>query len=254
MPEVVKVAMGVPYALGQTMVLTLEHKGGNAAVDRAFRTPPTSDLGFMDPTTALRVVKIDAVPVPPLPPSAERLGKAGPMGPWVLYLALAASDSAADVLHVADQWRGDTSITYRDGARTCVRVDIVGATPAATTSIRDALTAWAVEQPALGATVTDHEGRAEVTACDPGAAAAAPADAVLQHALSVATFRDALLVGMMTGGPPSPQAKCIADALVADPEVDGWVTRLDAGTGDPAEFRQLIQAKARDATVSCVTA
>ena len=52
-PEVIKVAIGAPYALGETMVITLERSGGNASVDRAFWTPPPSDLGFMDPTTVL---------------------------------------------------------------------------------------------------------------------------------------------------------------------------------------------------------
>ena len=180
--------------------------------------------------------------VPPLPAHAKQPGKAEPFGAWGLYLALASRGSATDALSVADKWRGDSSISYRAGGRTCVRVDIFGTTPASTTAIREpACHRVGRGRPDARGDRHGPGGERRAHHVRPGAAASAPADAVLQHALSVATARDGLLAGLVSDVPVTSAARCVADALVADPAVDAIVTQADAGTAGAEEFQQTVK-------------
>ena len=237
-PDVLEVALGAPYALGVSMVTALEQQGGNAGVDQAFHHPPASDLAFLDPTTALQDTPVRKVAAPDLPAGAKRLGKAETLGALELYLTLANGLPASEALAAADRWRGDRTVTSREGGRVCVRVDVVGETPDQTALIGIAVAKWAATRAPTDVALDTSGGRVVLRACDPGKSATAPTGDTLQHALTIAASRDEL-VAAWVGEAPSPEAaKCLADGLVADPIVDAVLTRVDAGTADYVELEQ----------------
>jgi hypothetical protein len=49
-PQVVMAMMSAPYTLGEGLVQTVAQEGGNAAVDRLLRHPPTHESALLDPS------------------------------------------------------------------------------------------------------------------------------------------------------------------------------------------------------------
>jgi len=160
-PEVVLQLIALPYVVGPELVAALLAAGGVARVDAAFEAPPTTSEQVLDPTTYVPVPEpAVAVPEPQADGEVEDQGVFGAAG---VAVTLADAVSADTARLAAAGWGGDRYVTWADGDRTCVRLDVVGDTPGDTQELRDAWTQWAGEQD--DARVEDAEGRVVVTSC-----------------------------------------------------------------------------------------
>lgn len=99
---------------GPALVARLLSRGGQPALDRAFRAPPTTTEQVLEPT--LRAAGL--VPVPERPPGSRVLetGVLGELGLAILLQEYPLSPK------VAKTWRGDRYVTYTIGGRICTRV------------------------------------------------------------------------------------------------------------------------------------
>lgn len=143
-PEVVQVIFGFPYAYGPDLVGAIVRAGGQARFDAAYTAdPPASSEQVLDPERYLK--GDDPKPVPT--PAAD--GKAfddGEIGQLFLALMLRAELDDGDARVAADGWGGDHYVAWKDGERTCVRMDFVMDTPADTAQLTTALADWAAER------------------------------------------------------------------------------------------------------------
>ncbi len=139
-PPVVQFAIGFPYVYGPELVSALLRAGGNARLDAAYAKPPASTEQVIYPRRYLD----DDKPVPvPVPRADGAAFDDGEIGQFFLFLMLRSelSDSAARV--AADGWGGDRYVAWRDGERTCVRMDFVMDNPSENAELVRALREWA---------------------------------------------------------------------------------------------------------------
>jgi hypothetical protein len=125
-PAILKRALVAPYADGMTFVTALRQKGGFAAVDAAWRDPPTTTEQILHPEKY--EAREPAVVIAPLsPPDAgpkpavfrDVLGEQGlrfVLEEWVPLVSSAAAASG---------WGGDQLAVFADGDRRAVGVHLV---------------------------------------------------------------------------------------------------------------------------------
>ncbi len=139
-PPVVAFAFGFPYAYGPDLVSAVVEAGGNARLDAAFAKPPASTEQAIDPRRYLGNDQPRSVPVPRADGAAFDEGE---IGQFFLFLMLRSelSDNAARDASVG--WGGDRYVAWRDGERTCVRMDFVMDNPSENDELVKALRSWA---------------------------------------------------------------------------------------------------------------
>jgi len=144
LPEVVQILFGFPYAFGPDLVRAVIGAGGQPGLDAAFADPPASTEQVLDPTRYLNGDRPDVVAVPrPDRPAFDD----GEIGELFLLLMLRAELSDDVAREAAQGWGGDRYVAWRDGVRTCVRMDFVMDTAKDTRQLEAALKAWAAERP-----------------------------------------------------------------------------------------------------------
>lgn len=153
-PAVVELLVA-PYVLGPALVERVVAEGGQRRLDAAFARPPATSEQVLDHDAYL--AGEPALDVPPPPADGEVLGE-GVLGALRLALLLGESFLLLPVPglpppspgEAADGWGGDRFVAYRhpDSGEPCVRVNLVGDTPADTAEIADALAEWAEDPPA----------------------------------------------------------------------------------------------------------
>ncbi len=111
-----------PYDEGRLFVTALAADGGEAAVDRAFRRPPTSTEQILYPDAYLRGDDPVIVALPPADGN-EAVIDEGTLGAYLLTLTVEAHDPAAADALVA--WAGDRYRLVRDEGRLCLLARIV---------------------------------------------------------------------------------------------------------------------------------
>ena len=158
-PFVLELFALFPYELGSTFVGALNDAGGPAAVDAAFRRPPTSTLQILDPDGHF-LQRIDArkVAAPAYPKSAKVIDRdtLGPLG-----LASVLSEGAPidwNSEDVVSGWAGDSYVTTRTGGTTCVRDAIRTVDAKSRASLGKALTAWAGQHSGASVATTSKTG------------------------------------------------------------------------------------------------
>ena len=88
------------------------------------------------------------------------------------FLVLAEREPALQALDAADAWRGDASLTSRQGGKVCAVVHMRGSGPAGDAKLLAAWQRWRDAMPAGVARVSAaSNGDVQVRTCDPGAAA-----------------------------------------------------------------------------------
>ena len=143
-PPYIRRALYFPYNEGLSFVDGLYESGGWAAVDAAYRNPPTSTEHILNPET-YRAGQPSASP--PLPDIAAASGcsglRTGIVGQFDMRFLLDEHLPAADATRAADGWNGDAFSLVRCGSALGLvdrwRAD--GTTEA--TRLFDALTRWA---------------------------------------------------------------------------------------------------------------
>ncbi len=211
-PKIVVTELTSPYSLGIGLTRTVAAGGGNAAVNRLLRHPPTHETALLDPFRVLAGRTGAArLATPRLGPGEQKLD-AGEFGVLTWYLMLAARIPAPEALAAADGWGGDAYVAFRRGGDTCARMTFAGITGSDTARMQGALQQWAAGNPGQ-ARVSMVDGRVSVESCDPGTAGHSGNDASDQ-AIALLTTRTALGDSFLRHGAAAPQARCLAGRLV----------------------------------------
>lgn len=110
-----------PYTVGRDFATTLAGQGGNAAVDAAFKRPPTSTAQVIDPREYSGGV--EPLGVRPPPAEGQRLD-GGTLGQFGLAALVTRGLRVANV-SAASGWLGDSYVTYRASGRLCTSANVV---------------------------------------------------------------------------------------------------------------------------------
>jgi hypothetical protein len=240
-PGIVQFILGAPYELGPYMIDALRATGGRAAVDDAFRTPPTNEAQMLDPAKLVLDTTARTVAAPKVGPGEHRIGGSEEFGALSLYIMLASRIPPADAFAAADGWAGDRQITLRKHGKTCARVAVEGRTGADTTRIRTALDAWAAAMPAGTASTRPRADGVDLTSCDPGTGVPGPSDEKLTEAQILLSERNESLVEVLAQKASPALATCFANGLSAEPLFTQLVVQADTSFSqlDPAAQQRL---------------
>lgn len=142
-PEVVQVIFGFPYAFGPDLVGAIVRAGGQPRLDAAYADPPASTEQVIEPDRYLK--GDDSKPV--ATPAADATAfDDGEIGQLFLALMLRAELDGDVAAKAADGWGGDHYVAWKDGRRTCVRMNFVMDTAADTAQLTAALSKWAAKR------------------------------------------------------------------------------------------------------------
>ena len=226
LPPFLDAVFYAPYALGAETVAVLRALGGRPGLDAVMRTPPTRDLGLVDPTALVGRHEWVDVDAPALDPGDVARGDPFPMDAVGIYLVLAERLPFTDALAAAERWGGDRTVTFTRAGRPCVRMRIAGRHGASDAdALGDAFRRWATGG-GTDTEVTRDGTDVRITLCDPvdhgGAAVPAPA----AQAIVGLTIRNDLVAGLVDRGSSLAVAKCTADRLAQLPETGSLVTAI----------------------------
>jgi hypothetical protein len=212
-PQVLITMMSSPYTLGEGLVQAVAADGGNGAVNKLFRHPPTHESSLLDPFRVLAGQTGAAkVALPKLRPGEKKFDS-GELGVLTWYFMLAERLPLTQALAAADGWNGDAYVAYVQGGSSCARMAYTGRTPLDTTRMYTALQGWVAAAPGSPASVSRAGNVVRFQSCDPGTSARVGKDDS-QEANGLLTTREALGIGIMRGGATAAASRCIAGRLV----------------------------------------
>ncbi|HLM64453.1 MAG TPA: hypothetical protein VK306_09160 [Acidimicrobiales bacterium] len=235
--------VGVPYNLGGTMVDVLVLAGGDPALDAAFRAPPDTTEGLLDPRALVggeQAAPVEA-PVP-----AGTVEQTTTLGAVDLFLVLTAGIDAHTALAATDGWGGDVAVTYAgEGGVTCVDLAVVGDTAADTDEIAAALADWGDAGAAEATAERRDDGAAVLHACPP---AGGPVEPLVDPGDAVYLPIDRsyhLTEAMAVGGLGADEAFAYADCVVRELTLHQIIASYDD------EVPAATQATIDDAVAGC---
>ena len=198
----------LPYVVGEAMVEVLD---GAGELDGAFDDPPNSSADILDPSRWLEPVETIELDAPPLADGEVQHGEDDTLGAHVLYLMLASALEPADALDVVSGWGGDRMRFFdaEDGTR-CLRVSVVGVSPAATVQLGHALEAWVAGRPDGAASTREVGHHIELDACDRGTAAVT----LTTDLATVPSVRAQLATALTHAGTDIDTATCVATEVI----------------------------------------
>ena len=236
-PPALVTMMGTPYALGQGLVETVAAKGGNRAVDRLFRQPPTHETVLLDPYRVLTHQIGSRHVARPALAHGEKKFDSGEVGVLDWYFMLGERIPLTDALAAADGWGGDSYVGYTDHGTSCMRASFVGRTPADTDRMYADLQRWIADGSTSTSSVRRVGPRLGFQSCDPGSDGVTGTDTT-KEAMSLVATRAALATGLIRRGAPAATARCMAGRMV-----DAWtVSELSSptfGSDDPSTQTRL---------------
>jgi hypothetical protein len=236
-PKVVVTMMTSPYTLGEGMVTAAAQKGGNKAVDRLFRDPPTHETALLDPLAVLHGdTGADKVSIPKLE-KGEKKFASGEFGVLTWYLMLADRLPLKEALAAADGWGGDSYVAFQRGQKTCARLAYRGDSAKDTARMYSDLRQWTAASLRGSARVTRAGQTLQLESCDPGTKGRPDKD-VSQEAITLVATRAGLGIGLLQAGAPAPMAECVAGKLAAEYSVQDLT---GAGLGKDPAFKQRVQ-------------
>lgn len=212
-PPYVSATFSIPYLLGQPFVVMLANRGGNAAVDRAFRSPPQTEEAIFDPVSYLRREATKKVDLH-LPKRLD-VTDGGTFGSPSLYLVLAERIAPKVALDATLGWAGDAYASFeRDGA-VCMRAAFAGETARDERELRAALRDWVAALPGGKAKVMDIDGHPGLEACDPGPGVDMALTGRDESALFLPSLWGYLVADAVRALEPT-GARCYAHAVIDD--------------------------------------
>ena len=146
-PAVIRESMLFPYQEGLRFVRTLYQRGGWAAVDRAYRDPPTSTEQLLHPERYL--TNRDQPQAVTVPDVSARLGGGWRSGVEVSFgeldarLLLQGELAVATASSAAEGWDGGRLRTFQRGSRTAMALRTVWDSSAEATQFCGAMSGWA---------------------------------------------------------------------------------------------------------------
>jgi hypothetical protein len=235
-PRVLVASFGAPYAFGGPFVGALSGVDGDAAVNDALSTPPSSMEQVMDPFAYFDGDEPIEVTEPELADGDESF-YSGTLGAFFLYLMLNERMDAKEALAVADGWGGDTYVAFTRDGTSCVRVDIAGDSAEALTRLRAALDTWAAGMPPASATISGHD-LVSIESCDPGIDAEIPPPVTPDlDPLTVPSTRAAIAGDVLAGGWSVDEARCIVERFFAGLTVEHMTAADDRYGAEIEELR-----------------
>lgn len=157
-----------PYDFGPTFVAALVSKGGNAAVDAAFRNPPLLDSQIVDPDSYTPGASTPTVHVPAPPRGAHQLMSPSGFGQVTLTEMLGDQLGFAAAWQVAQHWRQDQWVPYTVNGKGCANLAVLTDAPASALALLQTGRTWASHLPS--ATVSQAGSIVYFHSCDPGVA------------------------------------------------------------------------------------
>jgi len=110
-----------PYVQGLDFVRALFRRGGWAAVDAAYHSPPTTTEVILHPELYGKAVPLPVDLARAAPPAGGwNLLQAGVLGEWTTYLVLDQQVPEGQAARAAAGWGGDAYRAYHDGNRTAL--------------------------------------------------------------------------------------------------------------------------------------
>jgi hypothetical protein len=249
-PRILTELFALPYVFGPRFLDAVVADGGNEAVDRAFRHPPTTEQHIIDPQTYLDDEQPTKVPAPRLEAGEKAAGKADDFGMLSLLLVLGERLPFASAWAAVAGWRGDASRDYREGGRDCIRVRTEVDSPDDAQRLLGAVRVWAEGRTAAESSATDDV--VTFATCDPGTGVTATADPQRPRTFDVLQLRLELLAQMQQGGLDRQQAACATDDVLRDHDARQL---LDVATiADPGDERIVrLQRDVADSVEQCRT-
>ena len=162
LPPILITLLQAPYEEGEPFVGHVVDTGGQAAVNQAFQTPPTTSEQILDPQKF--TAGEGAVDVPPPTPDGK-VSNVGVLGELLLREMLTGGLGFGNGNDQAVAgWGGDKYVTWKDASgASCLRDTFVGDTPTDTAELVDALTQWANDHD--GSVSGGSGGPASLTVC-----------------------------------------------------------------------------------------
>jgi hypothetical protein len=237
-PEVILASVGSAYTFGKELVEAIGATGGNAAVDAAFRSPPTSDEQIFDAFRYLAKDQPQTVAPPALKAGETPIEESEPgmFGAFMLFVTLAQRLDPLTAMHAVDGWGGDQMVTFDRDGRQCVRVHLAADTAADRNEMQAGLQKWVNGMPRGIASLSRVGELIELNSCDPGVAHK-PADVSIQEALGVPLTRMSLAVTVMSMWDIDAQvARCYSGKIVEEYTPEQLAS---AGPADVQGFSQL---------------
>ncbi|MEZ5408968.1 MAG: hypothetical protein R2761_13135 [Acidimicrobiales bacterium] len=154
LPPILQQLQLSPYTDGLAYMKQLTASGGEAAADAALTSPPATSEEILHPGLSRATDPVVTVPRPPAGGTAVDDGRLGELlvDQWLGSTA-------------GDGWGGDRYVTWRDGSRSCVAVDLAADTPDDLAQMQTAAQSWAAEAAAdRSATTATADGRSVVRA------------------------------------------------------------------------------------------
>jgi hypothetical protein len=153
-PRVLLESLAFPYIFGPDFAARVVQEGGQARIDEAFRSPPTTSEHILHPDKFLAGEGPLAVAEPPADGEVFDRGVVGEFG---LVLILAEDVSGAELRRAVNGWGGDRYVAWDAGGRTCVRATMAMDTAKDNDELRASLRKWAAK----------HDARVEGAATQP---------------------------------------------------------------------------------------
>jgi hypothetical protein len=166
-PTVLAEILHFPYTSGTTFVRALATVRGQAGVDAAFRTPPTTSAEILEPQRFLGGSPADAI-APIAPASDGPVLDRGVLGELGLRLLLehaattgAVTDADAEAAEAA--WHGDAYVAWAHGRQACMRVALAAAPGPDHALLQRVLAAYAAR--ASGVSLAEAAAALTLTSC-----------------------------------------------------------------------------------------
>jgi hypothetical protein len=211
-PEALIDDLAFPYVFGPAFVATLEQNGGNDAIDRAFKKPPTSEAQIVDPQSYLDGVTVTKVAAPELKSGQKRIEKAHDVGQVSTLEVLGDRLPYDQAWNALKAWTGDQGLTYRENGKVCFAGDTALKDQASADVYEAAAKAWAATMPSASVTRLSPT-LVDLRSCDPGAAYT---HAVPQpSAFKTLGLRSEIAAELQKAGLKHPLAICATDAVIA---------------------------------------
>ncbi len=220
-PQIFETLGEWPYDFGPLFVDILRKQGGEARVNRAFKSPPIDQEQVIDPITYLDGDQPGPIAAPVLPHGAKKLDSGKEFGALMWYLVLSERIDPHVAMKAALGWGADSYTDAREGTKTCVEVHYRGETLQDNDEMLDALHAWIAALPAGTAAVkANADNTLSLHSCDPGVAAKVVTNRSTQ-AYGLLLFRDEIIEEFVDQGAPPDIATCTADAVTDQATVAG---------------------------------
>ena len=173
-PSMLLALFEAPYVFGPTMVRVADN-GLDTGANGLFRHPPANDAAFFDPSTLVEHAEFVKVPVPKLDKGDKKVGQPDGFGPYALYLLLGSRVDLYQSLQAADEWAGDSMVSFERHGKPCLRATFVGRGKDGNYDIGVALDTWVYGRSPDSAEVHWEDdwvtNGVTLTACDTGAPA-----------------------------------------------------------------------------------